>query len=59
MLRRVTPVKTDVSEGRSASIIEVTRIGELGKLAETSNGRTLVFLRIVLRLLVTANVVPM
>jgi hypothetical protein len=44
MLRRVALVRTDVSEELSASIIRVTRIGEL--------------LRSVRRLLVTANVVP-
>jgi hypothetical protein len=37
MLRRVAFVKTDVSEAGSASIIRVTRIGELGTLAVTSN----------------------
>jgi hypothetical protein len=42
MLRRVALVRTDVSEERSASIIMVTRIGELGTtLAVTSNHRTL------------------
>jgi hypothetical protein len=42
MLRHVALVKTDVSEERSASIISVTRIDELGKmLAVTSNRRTL------------------
>jgi hypothetical protein len=41
MLRRVNLVRTDVSEDFSASIIRVTRIGELGKLAVTSNRRTL------------------
>jgi hypothetical protein len=42
MLRRVTLVRTDVSEELSASIIRVTRIGELGTtLAVTSNRRTL------------------
>jgi demethoxyubiquinone hydroxylase (CLK1/Coq7/Cat5 family) len=30
MLRRVALVRTDVSEERVASIIRVTRIGELG-----------------------------
>jgi hypothetical protein len=30
MLRRVTLVRTDISEEVSASIIRVTRIGELG-----------------------------
>jgi hypothetical protein len=39
MLRRVTLVRTDVSEDFSASIIRVTRIGELGTtLAVTSHG---------------------
>jgi hypothetical protein len=38
MLRRVALVRTDVSEELSASIIRVTRIGELGtRLATTSN----------------------
>jgi hypothetical protein len=38
MLRSVALVRTDVSEERSASIIRMTRIGELGKiLAITSN----------------------
>jgi hypothetical protein len=41
MLRRVALVRTDVSEGISASIIRVRRIGELGTLAATSNRRTL------------------
>jgi hypothetical protein len=44
MLRRVHPVRTDVPEEGSASIIRVTRIGEL-------------FLLSVRRLLVTAKVV--
>jgi hypothetical protein len=37
LLRRVALVRTEVSEGRIASIIRVTKIGELGKLAVTSN----------------------
>jgi demethoxyubiquinone hydroxylase (CLK1/Coq7/Cat5 family) len=37
MLRRVALVGTDVSEERIASIIRVTRIGEVGTLAITSN----------------------
>jgi hypothetical protein len=38
MLRRVALVRTDVSEELSASVIRVTRIGELGTtLAVTSN----------------------
>jgi hypothetical protein len=42
MLRRVTHVRTDVSEELSASFIRVTRIGELEKtLAVTSNRRKL------------------
>jgi hypothetical protein len=50
-LRRVARVKSNVSEGLSASIIRVTRIGELGTtLSLTSNRRTL------RRLLVAANV---
>jgi hypothetical protein len=49
MLRRVALVRTDVSEELSASIIRVTRIGELGTaLAVTSNRRTLVTANIVL-----------
>jgi hypothetical protein len=41
VLRRVALVRTDVSEELSASIIRVTRIGELGTtLAVTSNRRT-------------------
>jgi hypothetical protein len=37
-LRRVAPVRTDVSEELSSSFIRVTRIGELGTtLAVTSN----------------------
>jgi hypothetical protein len=59
MLRRVALVRTDVTEELSASFISETRIGELGTtLAVTSNGRTLVFLRSVLQLLVRASVVP-
>jgi hypothetical protein len=37
MLRHVALVRTDVSEELYASIIRVTRIGELGTLAVTSN----------------------
>jgi hypothetical protein len=53
MLRRVALVRTDVSKELSASIIKVTRIGELGTLAVTN----FVFIRSEHRLLVTANVV--
>jgi hypothetical protein len=49
MLRHVALVRTEVSEERSSSIIRVIRISALG---------TLVFLRIMRRLLVTANIVP-
>jgi hypothetical protein len=46
MLRRVAIVRTDVSEELSASIIWVTRIGEIGTtLAVTSNRRTAFFTR--------------
>jgi hypothetical protein len=42
MLRRWALVRTDVSEELCASIMRVTRIGELGTtLAVTSNRRTL------------------
>jgi hypothetical protein len=41
ILRRVALVRTEVSEELSASSIGVTRIGELGTLAVTSNRRTL------------------
>jgi hypothetical protein len=59
ILRHVALVRIDVSEELSACFIRVTRIGELGTtLAATSNRRTLVFLRSVRRLLVTASVVP-
>jgi hypothetical protein len=63
MLRRVVLVRNDVSEEVIASLIRVTRIGELGTtLAVTSNRRTLrrnevAFLRSVGRLLVAASVV--
>jgi hypothetical protein len=50
LLRRVVLARTDIKKELSASIIRVTRIGELGKtLAVTSSRR---------QLLVTANVVP-
>jgi hypothetical protein len=52
LLRHVALVRTDVSEKISASIIRVTRIGELGTLAVTSNRRSVRWL------LVTANIVP-
>jgi hypothetical protein len=56
MLHRVALLRTDVSEELSASFIRVTIIGELETtLAVTSN---LVHLRSILRLPVTASVVP-
>jgi hypothetical protein len=56
MLRLVALARPDVSEELSTSFIRVTRIGELETtLAVTSN---LIFLRIVLRLVVTASVFP-
>jgi hypothetical protein len=68
MLRHMVVVRTDVSEECIVSIIRVTRIGELGTtLAVTSNWSMLwrnimsydiVFLCSMLRLLVTAIVVP-
>jgi hypothetical protein len=71
MLRSVALERTDISKELSASIIRVTRIGEVGTmLAVTSNRRklrrntnlcifhVLVFLRSVRRLLVTATIVP-
>jgi hypothetical protein len=59
MLRRVALVKTEISEELSASFIRVARIDELGTtLAVTSNRHTLVLLRSMCWLLVTANVVP-
>jgi hypothetical protein len=64
MLRRVALVRTNVSEELSASFIRVTRIGELGTTPGVTRNRctlrenTMVFLRSVRRLLVTANVVP-
>jgi hypothetical protein len=52
ILRRVSLVRTDVSEELSASFIRVTKIGELGTaLAVISNRRTL------RRLLIISSVV--
>jgi hypothetical protein len=58
LLRRVALVIIDVSEELSASFMRETRIGELGTLALTSNGRRrhFVFFRSLRRLLGTANV---
>jgi hypothetical protein len=40
MLRRMALVRTYISEERSASIVRVARIGELGTLAVIGNRRT-------------------
>jgi hypothetical protein len=58
-VKRVALAETNVSEEYIASIIRVTRIGELGTLAVTSYRSTLhrVFILSVCRLLVIANVV--
>jgi hypothetical protein len=56
MIRSVALVTTDVSEEISSSFIRLTRIGELGTFAVTSNGHTL--RRNTKILLVTASVVP-
>jgi hypothetical protein len=58
MLRRGALVRTDVSEKSSASIIRMKRIDEPGTIVAVTSTRHIVFLRSVLRLLVTANVVP-
>jgi hypothetical protein len=55
MTRSVALVTTDVSEERIASIIRVTRIGELGASMQLL---AKVCVRSKLWLLVTANVVP-
>jgi hypothetical protein len=58
MLRRVALVRTDVSEELSASFIRMTRISELRTTLAVTSNQYQAFLRSVLRLLVTANVVP-
>jgi hypothetical protein len=58
MLRHVALIKTIVSEECVTSITRVTRIGELGTLAATSNQSIAKNYYSVLRLLVTANIVP-
>jgi hypothetical protein len=58
MLRRVHLVRIDVSEERIASIIRVTRIGELGTTLALSSKRNNLrrnYTVLVLRLLVTAT----
>jgi hypothetical protein len=43
MLRRVALVRTNVSEERNASIVRVTRIGELGKTSAVTSNRLVRF----------------
>jgi hypothetical protein len=58
-LRRVAPVRTDVLQKGIASIIWVIRIDKLATEASCDEILcSIVFLRSLLRLLVTANVVP-
>jgi hypothetical protein len=56
VLRSVALVRADVSEERIVCIIRMTRISDLGTTLAVTN--ICLFLRSVLRLLVTANVVP-
>jgi hypothetical protein len=59
MLRRVTLVRTDISEELSVSSIRVTRISKLGTTLDvTSNRRMLRRNTSVRRLLVTSSIVP-
>jgi hypothetical protein len=39
VLRRVPPVRTNVSEERMTSIVMVTRIGELERMLEVTSNR--------------------
>jgi hypothetical protein len=62
MWRLMTLVRTDVSEERIASIISMTRVGELGTMLAVNSNRSMlrsviVCLRSVLRLLVTTSVI--
>jgi hypothetical protein len=58
MLRRVTLVRTDVSDERSVSFIRVTRISEIGSTLYITSNQCTLFLRSVCPLLVKAIVVP-
>jgi hypothetical protein len=59
MLHHVALVRTDISEERIASILRVTRIGELRMLAVTSNQNRLQRNHLQpVSVLVTANAVP-
>jgi hypothetical protein len=57
MLHHVDLVRTDVSEERIASIIRATRIGELETALAVTTTQYIVFIRSVLRFLVTTNIV--
>jgi hypothetical protein len=54
ILHRVALVRTDVSEEHIASIIRVTRIGELGTLAVTSKANVVPTLSILVTLMMEA-----
>jgi hypothetical protein len=41
MLGRVALVRTDVSQGRSASIVRMTRVGELGTALAVTRNRSI------------------
>jgi hypothetical protein len=58
MLRRVALLRTDVSEKLSASFIRQTGIGELGTTLAVNINRSTLRIKIVLRLIVSASVVP-
>jgi hypothetical protein len=58
MWGRVDLVRRYVSEECTASIIKVTRIGELGTILAVTSNRNTLRRNIILRLLVTAIVVP-
>jgi hypothetical protein len=57
MLRRMALVKANVSEERSASIITVTRIGELVTTLVVTSTRIIVLLHSVRRLLVRLTLI--
>jgi hypothetical protein len=52
MFRRVVLTRTDISEEHIASIIRMSRVGELGTTSAVTDNRSM------LRLIVTANVDP-
>jgi hypothetical protein len=59
MLCCVALVRTDVSEERIASIIRVTRIGELGTLAVTSNGSAACYCELLCGFIIIGAVLPL